>query len=146
MTDNLIIFGAGDSTGSDIFGTPPLGNGLLSALQQFNPNIWNNIPSNLISSLTNDFEKGMEEISNNHSTALAPLQRSMAQYFFQFNPGTNNLYVKLAMKIISKNWDGHKYGTVYLLSTCLEANLDVFEEIITKMKESSKENFLGEHA
>ena len=106
MTDNLIIFGAGASTGSDTFGTPPLGNGLLSALQQFNPNIWNNIPSNLISSLTNDFEKGMEEISNNHSTALAPLQRSMAQYFFQFNPGLNNLYMKLAMKIIGKNWDG----------------------------------------
>ena len=106
MIKNLMIFGAGASTGSDTFGTPPLGKGLLSALQQFDPHVWNQIPSNLISQLTNDFEKGMEEISNNHSTALAPLQRSMARYFFQFSPSENNLYIKLATKIIDKNWDG----------------------------------------
>ena len=106
MTENLIIFGAGASTGSDVSGTPPLGMGLLSALQQFNPNIWNSIPPNLISDLTNDFEKGMEKISNNNSTALAPLQRSMATYFFQFSPNVNNLYMKLASKINGKNWNG----------------------------------------
>ena len=106
MTENLVVFGAGASNGSDTIGTPPLGNGLLSALQQFNPNIWNRIPSNLISHLTKDFEKGMEKISNNHSTALAPLQRSMAQYFFQFYPSQNNLYAKLALKMANKDWDG----------------------------------------
>lgn len=106
MTKNLILFGAGASTGSDTSGTPPLGNGLLSALQQFDPSTWNQIPSNLISQLTNDFEKGMEEISNKHSTALAPLQRSMANYFFQFNPSKNNLYIKLSTKMLNKDWDG----------------------------------------
>ncbi len=106
MTENLIVFGAGASTGSDTSRTPPLGNGLLSALQQFNPNIWNRIPSNLISHFTNDFEKGMEEISNNYSTGLAPLQRSMAEYFFQFYPSMNNLYIKLARKMVNKDWDG----------------------------------------
>ncbi len=73
MTKNLILFGAGASTGSDTFGVPPLGNGLLSALQQFDPGTWNQIPLNLISQLRNDFEKGMEEISNKHSTVLATL-------------------------------------------------------------------------
>lgn len=106
MTKNIILFGAGASTGSDSFGTPPLGNGLLSALQQFEPNIWNQISLNLISQLTDDFEKGMEKISNDHSTALAPLQRSMANYFFRFSPNKNNLYLKLATKLINKDWDG----------------------------------------
>ncbi len=45
--------------------------------------------------------------------------------------------IKHHIKVLEKNniiaRDGHKYGTVYLLSTCLEANLDVFEEIITKL-------------
>ncbi len=30
----------------------------------------------------------------------------MANYFFQFNPSKNNLYIKLSTKIINKNWDG----------------------------------------
>ncbi len=106
MTKNLILFGAGASYGSDTTGIPPLGKGLLAELQQAEPNIWNHIPSNLTSQLTNDFEKGMEEISKNHSTALAPLQRSMAKYFFQFSPSKNNLYIKLSEKMINKDWDG----------------------------------------
>lgn len=101
-----MLFVAGASAGSDTFGMPPIGNGLLSALQQFDPGTWSQIPLNLIDQLTNDFEKGMKEISDRHSTALAPLQRSMANYFFQFNPSNNNLYIKLSTKMHNKNWDG----------------------------------------
>jgi len=39
-----------------------------------------------------------------------------------------------------------KYGAIRFISPLLESNLAVFDEIITKMKESSKENFLGEYA
>jgi len=106
MTKNLILFGAGASTGSDTFGVPPLGKGLLSALQEFNPGVWNKIPPKLINQLSDDFEKGMEKISNKYSRTLAPLQRSMANYFFQFNPNKNNLYIKLSSRMIDNNWDG----------------------------------------
>ncbi len=45
----------------------------------------------------------------------------------------NNLVTKL----------GENYGTTYFLSSLLESNIVVYDEIITKMKESVKENFLG---
>ena len=38
---------------------------------------------------------------------------------------------------------GERYGKKYFLSPLLESNIEVFDEIITKMKESVKENFLG---
>ena len=44
------------------------------------------------------------------------------------------------------NNNGQKYGAILYLSPLLESNIPVFDEIITKMKESVKENFLGEKA
>lgn len=48
----------------------------------------------------------------------------------------NNLIVKT----------DHKYGALLYLSPLLKSHIAVFDEIITKMKELAKENFLGEKA
>lgn len=42
------------------------------------------------------------------------------------------------LKVLQKNnliiRDGQKYGAAYLSTTCLDANLDVFEKIVTKLE------------
>lgn len=103
MAKYLIIFGAGASFGSDTTGTPPRGNDLFEALQEFNPDGWGTINGELASSFKTDFEAAMPTV-NSH--ALPPLQRAMAAYFFRFQPTTNNLYYKLAKQVAEKGWDG----------------------------------------
>lgn len=55
--------------------------------------------------LQNDFEQGMQILANSQSTLLAPLQRSMAGFFFRFVPSRNSLYVKMANLIKQSQWN-----------------------------------------
>ena len=54
------------------------------------------------------------------------------------------------LRVLEKNYliinNSQKYGSILYLSPLLESHIAVFDEIITKMKESVKENFLGEKA
>jgi hypothetical protein len=93
---NLIIFGAGASYGSDVCYVPPLGNNLFNALTVFDPNTWGKLPQKYQKLLQSDFEQGMQRLSIEQTTWLAPLQRSMAAYFFSFVPRYANLYGKMA--------------------------------------------------
>lgn len=103
---DLIIFGAGASTGSDANGVPPLGSGLFTELAIYAPNAWGALTQEQKNTLVSDFEAGMELISKENSHALPILQRAMAAYFFKFQPLTTNLYYKLAQKIKSAKWVG----------------------------------------
>ncbi len=104
MTD-LILFGAGASYGSQPKNVPPLGANLFDELRKFGK-YWNQIPKELVDVFKTDFEKGMEELGNHYPMALAPLQREMAVYFFNFNATKDNLYVKLASLIKKTKWKG----------------------------------------
>ncbi len=100
----VFLFGAGASYGSDTLGTPPLGPGLFDELQRFNPDGWGTIAGKIATEFRSDFEEAMKLIA---SHALAPLQRAMAAYFFQFTPRTSNLYFELANRITgAEGWLG----------------------------------------
>lgn len=103
---NLIVFGAGASFGSDTSGTPPLSNKLIDSLISFNPEGWGRLPSEFIESFRGDFEQTMVQLSIRSPHSLPPLQRAMAAFFYQFRPGPNNLYRKLALKIHESSWRG----------------------------------------
>jgi hypothetical protein len=106
MGNNIILFGAGASFGSDISGTPPLGAGLFDALVSFNKEGWGQIPKESANVFRDDFEEGMKKLSHLYPHWMSPLQRAMADYFFNFIPQPNNLYRKLARRIIESNWIG----------------------------------------
>jgi hypothetical protein len=97
---NLIIFGAGASYGSDTCNIPPLGANLFNAL-----NTWGSLPYEYKVALQNDFEQGIQKISQERSVLLAPLQRSMALFFFNFGIRTNNLYNVIAERIKKTGWN-----------------------------------------
>ncbi len=104
--NNLILFGAGASFGSEPSGMPPLGAGLFEALRQFNPGGWGKIVDPLSKVFRADFEAGMVELSKIQPHALPPLQRAMAEFFFRFEPTDQSLYVELAQRILAKSWTG----------------------------------------
>ena len=62
MNEQLIVFGAGASYGSDINSTPPLGSSLFNELQKFNPKCWGAIDGNIADIFVEDFELGMTEM------------------------------------------------------------------------------------
>jgi len=104
MGNNVLIFGAGASYGSDNGNVPPLGADLYDALMRFNPDGWGNLPDNIAATFQLDFEEGIRTLSSSH--ALPPLQRAMAAYFFNYLPSPNNLYKVLAERIKHANWRG----------------------------------------
>jgi hypothetical protein len=104
---NLIIFGAGASYGSDNCDkVPPLGNKLFSALQEFDPSGWGKLDGLVAKEFEDDFEKAMNNLFSLNPYDIMPLQRSMAFYFFRFQPTLNNLYCHLAKLIFKRQWDG----------------------------------------
>lgn len=105
---NLIVLGAGASYGSGQVNpiAPPMGNALFDALQRSYPPLWGNLSGNLTSSFQLDFEQGMRDLANSNSHAMPPLQRAMADFFFGFTPGANNLYRDIATRIKNNDWDG----------------------------------------
>lgn len=95
-----ILLGAGASYGSDDEGTPPLGVGLFDQLQRFNPDGWGQIGGELAALFRSDFEHGLASVDER---SLAPLQRAMAAYFFQFQPRRSNRYFVIAQRIAKAN-------------------------------------------
>jgi CBS domain-containing protein len=103
---DMIIFGAGASFGSDVFNVPPPASHLVDELISFQSDSWGQIGPRLLSLFREDFEKGMKRLSEKKPRSMAPLRRSMAEFFFRFAPGPNNLYRKLARRIRQSRWDG----------------------------------------
>ena len=100
----IFLFGAGASHGSDTQNTPPLGADLFEALRQFNPPGWGTITGDLAAAFRRNFEAALPSVA---PQALAPLQRAMAAYFFEFRPWTSGLYFELARRIAgAKGWLG----------------------------------------
>lgn len=99
----VFLFGAGASYGSDTASTPPLGADLFNALVRFNSDGWGALPSSLQSSFNADFEQAMRSLPPH---TIAPLQRAMAAFFFQFAPTHTNLYFNIAKRVKEKSWKG----------------------------------------
>lgn len=106
MAQNLIIFGAGASYGSDSSGVPPLTTDLFDTLASFNPPGWGRLDTAWADEFRQDFEAAVRKLSEANAHAMAPLQRAMAAFFFNFRPGPNSLYVALAKAIAGNRWDG----------------------------------------
>ena len=105
--DNLILFGAGASFGSDDpIRTPPMGGNLFDALCRFNPGGWGAVPDDFAIQFRAEFERGMRAFADARPTDVDVLQRAMAAYFFQFHPGCSSLYIRLAQRIRPCNWNG----------------------------------------
>ncbi len=104
--NKLLLLGAGASFGSDNANIPPLGSQLFDALCIFNPDAWGSLPTDFPAKFRNDFEAAMTELGNTHPHSLPPLQRAMAAYFFEFIPRQSNLYLNLANRMKSSNWNG----------------------------------------
>jgi len=103
----MIFFGAGASFGSDFINeTPLIGKDLFKALASYDKNGWGSIPDELAHDFTPDFESGMVRYGNKYSRNVSLLQRTMACYFFNFEPGLSNLYRKLSKRIINTQWSG----------------------------------------
>ena len=132
---NLIFFGAGASFGSDTSGTPPTSNKLIDALISFNTEGWGRLSKEYIESFRDDFEQTMVQLSKQNPHLLPPLQRAMAAFFFQFHPGPNNLYRKLALKIHETSWRGIFVSLNY--ERLLEISL-ISEGILPIYNQSSK--------
>lgn len=106
MAMKIFLLGAGASYGSDLDGTPPIGEALFEALRKFNPPGWGRLPGELASEFQRDFERGMARLAETNPHAMPVLQRAMAAFFFEFKPRTSNLYVELAKRIRSGSWRG----------------------------------------
>ena len=102
----MLVFGAGASHGSDTGGTPPLGCSLFDELARFDASGWGSIGRQQEEQLRGDFEHGMRELLQGNPHGVAPLQRRMAAFFFEFRPGPSNLYMRLAEKIRERHWEG----------------------------------------
>ena len=71
----------------------------------------------------NDFEAGMTRLGAAQPDLLAPLQRAMAQFFFEFVPGSDSLYRVMARRMAETAWNGALVTLNYerLLQLSLEA-------------------------
>lgn len=98
---NVILLGAGASFGSgDVEpARPPLTPELLDNLSHFAPDLWGRLPDSLAVVFRDDFERGMVELGDTRPDLLPPLQRAMAAFFFEFVPGRQNLYARLASRL-----------------------------------------------
>ena len=97
----LLLFGAGASYGAGgIRKAPPLSNVLLLELQKAFPATWGQINALLSKKLASDFEKGMDELSQDLKNNLARLLWDMAIYFsrFKIDYPSNNLYWQIVDK------------------------------------------------
>jgi len=99
----VFLFGAGASFGSGNVHpiNPPLGNSLFYSLKKLFPGTWGQIPDELSTKFESDFEKGMHELIEKHSFAIAPLMQHMGIFFSRFNLYTDkhNYYKSLASHI-----------------------------------------------
>ncbi len=122
---SVILFGAGASYGSGEVepDVPPLTPGLMNALSAEAPQSWGRLPDTFQSLFIDDFERGMTELGRVRPDLLPPLQRSMAQFFFGFVPGRENLYRELGRRIAAAGWGGTLVTLNYerLLQLSLEA-------------------------
>lgn len=109
---NLIIFGAGASFGSDDNNpTPPLGDNLFDELEKFDGQHWGNLNVDWKRRFREDFESAMQAYIKSGNFA-APLQWSMAEYFFtQFHAYESNVYVKI-LKLIQDNLQNFTLATL----------------------------------
>lgn len=103
---NLMLLGAGASSGSSAHRVPPMGAGLFKELQLFNPSGWGALPASISSHFVADFEQGMSELASSRPHDMPILQRAMAAYFFNFLPSNDSLYLRLAERIKRTDWKG----------------------------------------
>ncbi len=99
----VFLLGAGASFGSDTVGTPPLGDRLFDELRRFDSPGWGAVSAGTAAALRADFEQGLLQID---PYRLPRLQRSMAAYFFEFQPQPSSLYRRLARRIAQGSWSG----------------------------------------
>lgn len=114
MANQLILFGAGASFGSEPEGepTPPLLSGLCQELAQIFPDTWGAITRNEKNRFNRNFEKEMlrfmEHLSvyNRINNFPIRLQWDLARFLFEFEPTSKSLYVNFADVIKSQEWSG----------------------------------------
>src|SRR5678815_3933402 len=92
----VILLGAGASHGSaDVIPyRPPLGPRLFEDFEKSGA-LEFNIPKHIRELFQTDFEEGMGEYYRHTNYSVAAFQRQLARYFAQFQPGPNNVYIKL---------------------------------------------------
>lgn len=100
----LFVFGAGASCDADeIAKNPPLGNKLFDELVNFDSHHWGNIKPHVAEVFKSDFEMGSQCLTIDQKTEIVELHKSMARYFFGFEPSTSNLYSTLIKRIKNSN-------------------------------------------
>ena len=75
------------------------------------PDSWGHLPSGVALDFARDFEGAMCNLIKTcplylPGQCLLGLQRDMAEYFAEFEPGPDSLYVRLARDIRNGNWSG----------------------------------------
>ena len=125
MTSNrtLILFGAGASFGSEPGGAtvPPLSACLYDRLSEFSPDLWGALPSPYPELFRADFECAFRQLGDDAPSRLSPdfkasadypnrltgpLLRKMADFFLEFVPTDDSLYLRLARKVKQNGWHG----------------------------------------
>jgi hypothetical protein len=124
--ENLIVFGAGASFGSDNSKCPVLATALFVTLTAKFPTSWGAIPPQFAAKFAEDFEVGMDDyIEHVEQTtqgmasissrplpyrlpSLNKLQADMARYFIEFDAAPQNLYRRCIAKAIARSarWPG----------------------------------------
>jgi hypothetical protein len=93
------VFGAGASFGSlDCKpSTPPLGNDLFNAMREAG---FLNFVSDACAEKFSDFEVGMDYFYESYSHLVVRFLQEMSLFFLKYEPGVNNLYVKIAERLV----------------------------------------------
>ena len=109
IKNKMIFFGAGASHGSedDVQRTPPVGKDLFDKLKSYDKKGWGSVPEEFTKYFKDNFENGKIMYVKKNPGGLVDLHRSMACYFYQFIPTPNNLYIKLAKRILDAKWSGY---------------------------------------
>jgi hypothetical protein len=119
----VILFGAGASFGSEQPGirVPPVATQLFGKLVDFSPDVWGALPTPYPALFQEDFEAAFRKLGDDSPNPLSPgfnpmvpcpaqltgpLLRKMAEYFLDFAPSKESLYVRLLTRVKEKDWRG----------------------------------------
>lgn len=101
---NLVIFGAGASTGSQAASVPPVTANLLPELRFQFYRTWGHLNPDIVNAGKGDFELiVLALIDSGMGSQAWSLQRDLARFFVRFSPSNDSLYTRFVKDVVSSD-------------------------------------------